>query len=225
MAAIRSRLPKHWLYIGELCMMLGCCHCGEEPSESIPPSESQSQSDSVDSVAGNEVSTDISFCQPCVAVPKRFNVTLSGWAGLYAAHASCCSAINGTYSIAMDALANYSGGGVNYYGGCNYWKSSQKCTNQNSATGTAPSCAAHATRPLIEMVSILKTISSTNMRFALTVWTITPGGFGGSFWPWVFEGVDISGDLTQCLYPTVSYVSATNPNARCSPGTVTLVPL
>ena len=210
-------------------MLLGCCHCGETPpSESTPPSvsESQSQSGSIDSFTSNEISTTPAVCEPCVAVPRRFSVSLSGWTGLYAPHATCCNGINGSYTIAIDSnFSNYSGGGVSYFGGCQFWKSSDKCTDQNSTILVAPSCARHATRPLIEMVSILKTISSTNMRFALTVWTITPGGFGSSFWPWVFESADIVGDVTKCLYPTVSDISGTNAFARCSPGTVTLTPL
>jgi hypothetical protein len=208
-------------------MLLGCCHCGQEPSESVPPSESipPSASASTSVSASNPISTTLALCEPCIAVPKKFSVTLSGWSGLFAAHNACCSEINGTYTIAIDDIANYSGGGVNYFGSCQFWKSADKCTNQNSATTVAPTCDPHATRPLIEMVSILKTISSTTMRYALTVWTITPGGFGSTFWPWVFEGADIGGDLAKCLYPTVSYVTNTNPNARCTPGTVTLVPL
>ena len=211
-------------------MLLGCCHCGETPSESIPPSASASNSASgsaSDSAsASNAISTTLALCEPCVAVPRRFSVSLSGWTGLYAPHATCCNGINGSYTITLDSnFFNYSGGGVSYFGGCQFWKSSDKCTNQNSTILVAPSCARHATRPLIEMVSILKTISSTNMRFALTVWTITPGGFGSSFWPWVFESADIVGDLTKCLYPTVSDISGVNANARCSPGTVTLTPL
>jgi len=209
-------------------MLLGCCHCGETPSESTPPSvsESQSQSGSIDSFTSNEISTTPALCEPCVAVPRRFSVSLSGWTGLYAPHATCCNGINGSYAIAIDSnFSNYSGGGVSYFGGCQFWKSSDKCTNQNSTILVAPSCARHATRPLIEMVSILKTISSTNMRFALTVWTITPGPFGSSFWPWVFESADIVGDVTKCLYPTVSDISGTNAFARCSPGTITLTPL
>jgi len=210
-------------------MLLGCCHCGETPpSESIPPSQSLPPSDSASQSvsASNPISTTLALCQPCVAVPRRFSVSLSGWTGLYAPHATCCNGINGSYTIAIDSnFFNYSGGGVSYFGGCQFWKSSNTCTNQNSATTVAPSCVHHATRPLIEMVSILKTISSTNMRFALTVWTITPGGFGSAFWPWVFESADIVGDLTKCLYPTVSDISSINAFARCSPGTVTLTPL
>jgi hypothetical protein len=207
-------------------MLLGCCHCGEEPPSESTPSESGSASaSSLDSFASNEISTDLSLCVPCLAVPRSFSVTLAGWSGLFPSHNSCCGSINGTYSISADLLANYTGGGVTAFSLCNFWKSSEKCRNHNAATNATPSCARHATRPLIEMVSIMKTIGSTSMRYALTVWSITPGGFGGSFWPWVFEGADIGGDLAKCLYPTVSYVTNTNPNARCSPGTVTLVPL
>ena len=203
-------------------MLLGCCHCGE-----TPPSESASQSlGSEDSVASNEISTDLSLCVPCLAVPRSFLVTLAGWSGLFAAHDSCCGSINGSYSITADVLANYSGGGVTAFSLCNFWKSAEKCKNHNSATTVAPTCALDATRPLVEMVSIMKTIGSTTMRYALTVWSIVPGGFGGTFWPWVFEGNDIGGDLTKCLYPTLNTTTNTpSPNARCSPGTVTLTPL
>lgn len=207
-------------------MLLGCCHCGEQVSESVPPSESNSESmpsHSVsDSVLDNQFSVGISYCNPCVAVPRNFTVTLSGWGSPYPSHLSCCGSINGSYSISADSLSNYTGGGVTYFGGCNYWRSSEKCRNHNSATNVAPSCARHATRPLIELVSILKTNSSVNMRYALTVWSIVPGGFGSVFSPWVFEGNDIT-DLNKCLYPTLNATASTN--SRCSAGTVTLVPL
>lgn len=202
-------------------MMLGCCHCGEEPSESVP-SDSVPSDSVIDSAAQESFSVGFSFCQPCVAVPRNFLVTLSGWSGLYPAHSSCCGSINGSYAISADALANYTGGGVTYFGGCNYWRSAEKCRDHNSATGVSPTCALHATRPLIELVSIMKTIGSVNMRYALTVWSIVPGGFGGSFSPWVFEGDDIT-DLNKCLYPTLNATVSTN--SRCSAGTVSLVPI
>jgi hypothetical protein len=201
-------------------MLLGCCHCGQTPSESTPPSQSQSQS-----VRPQSIDEIFSPCAPCTAVPRRFTASLSGWSGLFAAHNACCGSINGTYTISEHPLANYTGAVVHYIG-CTAWKSDTKCTNQNTATGTPPSCLPHATRPLVEMVSCMKTIGSTSMRYALTVWTITPGGFGSVFWPWIFEGDDIGGDLTKCLYPTLNAtVNSSNPNARCSPGTVTLTPL
>jgi hypothetical protein len=198
-------------------MLLGCCHCGEEPpSESTPPSSSVG-SESIDNV--------FSPCVPCTAVPRRFSVSLSGWSGLFAAHNACCGSINGAYTISEHPLANYTGA-VTYYIGCNAWKSDVKCKNQNSATGTTPDCLPHETRPLVEMVSVMKTFGSTSMRYALTVWTITPGGFGSTFWPWIFEGNDIGGDLTKCLYPTLNAtVNPLNPSRRCSPGTVTLTPI
>ena len=93
-------------------MLLGCCHCGETPSESTPPS----QSDSGSASSGASIETLIcGVCQDSVA--PRFitlNFTYSGTTGV------CCSVYSaGAYSMEYDAGLSLSTGQT-----CGAWKSS-----------------------------------------------------------------------------------------------------
>lgn len=71
-------------------MLLGCCHCNEEP-----PSSSTSGSGS------GSASVEPVGCGPCIVVPKRWLITISGWTGLTTPHDSCCSSINGDHVISL----------------------------------------------------------------------------------------------------------------------------
>jgi hypothetical protein len=79
-------------------MLLGCCHCGEEPpSESIPPSESESQSESqsqsLSDSASDESSNPYLGCSICIGgvAPAVMKATI-GYTGTGVG--LCCAAYN-----------------------------------------------------------------------------------------------------------------------------------
>jgi hypothetical protein len=59
-------------------MLIGCCHCGETPSESTPPSESSNPpSESVSSDSYSDVANSCIEDWGCAAIPRRLKVTIS----------------------------------------------------------------------------------------------------------------------------------------------------
>jgi hypothetical protein len=65
-------------------MLIGCCHCGETPSESTPPSESSNPpseslppSESVSSDSYSDVTNSCIEDWGCAAIPRRLKVTIS----------------------------------------------------------------------------------------------------------------------------------------------------
>jgi len=87
-------------------MLIGCCHCGEEPSESIPPSESESQSESIppsDSDDGPSYSEITSSCIAsfgCAAIPQRLTWTVPVATGNWDGSPDClCPNYDGTHVL------------------------------------------------------------------------------------------------------------------------------
>jgi hypothetical protein len=89
-------------------MLLGCCHCGETPSESTPPSQSLPPSTSQslppsDSASGPDYSVIGSGCISsfgCAAIPRRltWNITVSG--GSWDGNIDClCPSYNGMFTL------------------------------------------------------------------------------------------------------------------------------
>jgi len=88
-------------------MLLGCCHCGEEQSESVPPSESTpSASESVlpsESDSGADYSVIGSSCIAafgCAAIPRRLSWNISVSGGSWDGDIDCiCPPYNGTFTL------------------------------------------------------------------------------------------------------------------------------
>ena len=89
-------------------MLLGCCHCGETPSESTPPSQSlppsvsesvpPSESDSGPSYS--EISSSCISSFGCVAIPRRLTWSVAVSGGSWDGSADClCPAYDGTYTL------------------------------------------------------------------------------------------------------------------------------
>ncbi len=75
-------------------MLLGCCHCGEEPSESVPPSESASESapsDSDSETASGSSETTFTGCNSCIdaIAPLRWKATIA-YSGTTSTNGKCC---------------------------------------------------------------------------------------------------------------------------------------
>lgn len=64
-------------------MLLGCCHCGQEPSDSIPPSESSQPSASDSQPSADVIQTIDTNCAPNIRrclneiVPIRFGISVT----------------------------------------------------------------------------------------------------------------------------------------------------
>lgn len=82
-------------------MLLGCCHCGEEPSESIPPSDSfpshDNQSDSTGSSSSDSFGT--AGCNACNGnvMPVRYKIATSKIAG--SLFAGCNTEYTGNFTV------------------------------------------------------------------------------------------------------------------------------
>lgn len=199
-------------------MLLGCCHCGEEPSESIPPSESGSIPPSGD---GSNSVLDLSArdleCGDCDAVPYRWRVTLSGWtnAGGFPSHATCCGDRNTTFVLNYHpGVFNYLIGVDSYTAFCRIWTSAEFAKNQNTSP---PSCV-DAAPPLIAMGLRSSGLSATVID--LSVYTFF-GGLGGTGRHSFTR--QASG---QCFYNGFLDYSAGGSTAtpRCTHGTVSVEP-
>jgi hypothetical protein len=200
-------------------MLLGCCHCGETPSESTPPSvsQSQSQSQSVPSVSESPISERPLVCGDCDAVPYRWKVTLTGWgaAGSFPTHATCCGNRNASFIVSQHVGAfPYLIGGLNVTNFCRIWKSAEFAKNH---TASPPICTDLAP-PLIAMGLRGSGLSATVID--LSVYTAFTG----------FTPIGIHGftrqSAGQCFYSgTLNYdPGSSSSNPRCSHGTVTVEP-
>ena len=98
-------------------MLLGCCHCGETPSESIPPSQSlppstsQSLPPSTSQSSGPDYSVIGSSCISafgCAAIPRRLTWTIAVTTGNWDGKPDClCPSYNGTFTLKF-CECNYS---------------------------------------------------------------------------------------------------------------------
>jgi hypothetical protein len=87
-------------------MLLGCCHCGETPSESIPPSVSESQSES-----GSNPPPTTTGCSECTGgvAPLRYKLSVSTTSTNL-----CAQNYIGDYILSLDQS-----------GGTCFWKSAE----------------------------------------------------------------------------------------------------
>jgi len=198
-------------------MLLGCCHCGETPSESVPPSvsQSQSQSESVPSVSESPISDRPLVCGDCDAVPYRWRITLSGWgaSGSFPTHATCCESRNASFVVSQHVgVFNYTIGGLSYTNFCRIWTSSEFAKNH---TASPPSCA-DLTPPLIAMGLRGSGLSATVID--LSVYTAFTG----------FTPIGIHNFTRQaagqCFYSGALTFVNVGASPRCSHGTVTVEP-
>ena len=198
-------------------MLLGCCHCGETPSESTPPSESSHPpSESVPSISEEPISERPLVCGDCDAVPYRWKVTLAGWTFFPGkpTHATCCQARNGAYVLSAHTGAfGFNINGLGYASFCRIWKTAELAKNH---AASPPSCANVAGTPLIAMG--LRGLGPTVTVIDLSVYT--PAGFTGLFHSFSVQG---SG---QCFYSgSLAYSSGgSSIIQQCSHGTVTVEP-
>lgn len=94
-------------------MLIGCCHCGEEPpSESIPPSESTpSASESTPSASDSgpsysEISSSCISLFGCAAIPRRLTWTVPVSTGNWDGNPDClCAPYDGTHTLKFCSCA------------------------------------------------------------------------------------------------------------------------
>jgi hypothetical protein len=197
-------------------MLLGCCHCGEEESDSIPPSDSDSISPSSefsDSVV--DLSIRDLECGDCEAVPYRWKVTLAGWTAhaSFPTHATCCGARNASFILNYHPGSfAFTIGGLNPTNFCRIWTSSELSKNH---TASPPSCA-NAVAPLIAMG--LRGTGSSATVIDLSIYT----SFSG------FTPIGIHSftrqSAGQCFYSGLLNFNNVGAFPRCSHGTVTVEP-
>lgn len=198
-------------------MLLGCCHCGADVSESVPPSQSDSQPSNNQSTSIIDFSGRPLECGDCDAVPYRWRVTLSGWtfATGYASHETCCNIRNDTFLLNYHPGAfSYLIGVDNYTAFCRIWTSAEFAKNHNA---TPPSCA-DAAPPLIAMG--LRSSGASATVIDLSVYTFFGGLAGTGRHSFTRQA---SG---QCFYNgSLTYSgAASTPTPRCQHGTVTVEP-
>jgi len=200
-------------------MLLGCCHCGESPpSESVSLSES-AQSESLQSDSDGPLSTDPLTCGPCVVVPAKWIVTLSGWTGTNASHNSCCGNMNGEYLLSISSETS-TPCTVSITGHCRIWTSAQKALNLGTPLGTPPSCA-DTSPPRVQLA--LYTFAGITYHVVSVLYANT-GTFGSptsDCFQRTFTtapGCFYSGDV-----PWLQFTGSA-PQRRCNRGTVTMRP-
>lgn len=86
-------------------MLLGCCHCGDTPSESIPPSESVPSeslppSDDLSGPSYSEIASTCISAFGCAAIPRRLTWAVSVGGGNWDGKADClCASYDGTFTL------------------------------------------------------------------------------------------------------------------------------
>jgi hypothetical protein len=198
-------------------MLLGCCHCGEEPSSESVSSSDSGQSESLQSDSDGPLSTDPLTCGPCVVVPAKWIVTLSGWNGVNASHNACCSGMNGEYLLSISSRTS-TPCTVSITEHCRIWESAEKASNVSTLPGTPPSC-----------------IDSTNPRIQLGMYTF--GGNTSLVCSVLYGGVGpFSSDQADCFQYTfttragcfysgpLTWYTRGFSTPRCNIGTLTVRP-
>jgi len=171
-------------------MMLGCCHCGEEPSESVPPSESSPPSDSDGSdLLSEESSLDVVSCF-CV-FPRRWTFTLPPPNRVGAS--PCCTTYAGLRTLHYVQCTNPSQV---------VWET----TERRSTTVTGATCNAGSSLPMFQLL-IAKGVTNT---------TITLTSNGGT----INFSYAVPNASFNCLVPfTLQLVSAVGGGAVSCYGT------
>lgn len=202
-------------------MLLGCCHCGETPSESTPPSQSippsNSISQSTPGPSDGPLSTDPLTCGVCVVVPAKWVVTLSGWNGINASHDTCCGGMNGEYLLSIStATSTICTIGSSY---CRIWESAEKAKHLGTANGTPPPCT-NETSPRVMLAMTSPLPPTTNIVVSVLYGRL--GGFGTATADCFQYSFTSS---AGCFYSgPVTWFSYSGGSARCNYGTVTVRP-
>lgn len=201
-------------------MLLGCCHCGQEPSDSVPPSQSDSMPSGSAEGSDGPLSTDPLACGVCIVVPAKWIVTLSGWGGVNSSHQSCCSGMDGQYLLSISSRTS-TPCTVSSPSHCRIWESAEKARNLGTANGTPPSCA-NMTDPRIMLAMVAPFPPTTNI--VISVLYGNTGAFGTA-----------TADCFQKSFTTVSGCFYSGPVAwssftggggsrRCNYGTISVRP-
>ena len=167
-------------------MLIGCCHCGQEP-----PSESRSASQSVSqsaSQSGSAPNYTYGICN-CAAVPKTWQVV---WPAMNA-NAPCPIAA-GTYDLAYAGLKTFPG---TAYGGCT-WESASLGPRMK-VTGGAWNCQTWTTAPPAFRVFVIPSVFMDHIELlvSFSVWT---DGFGGRYLDHVVRYANTSASSSPCIH-------------------------
>lgn len=162
-------------------MLLGCCHCGETPSESFPPSASASDS-------GSAPDFTYGICD-CAAVPKIWEVI---WPAMNSNAA--CPIAAGTYELNKTADKTVPGGTPSTY--CN-WESTTIAPRMKVITGA---WACETWTPPAFRIMVAPTLWGTSFRLFVTHSVWLPSGFGGSYTDYYTQYSNASGTSSGCIH-------------------------
>jgi hypothetical protein len=171
-------------------MLLGCCHCGETPSDSTPSGSASSNPSSEGASSGNEISLFGNVCGWCSVFPRRFNAPITNAMFTFdsrgGTRTNCAefSPVDIVYtgttrSVPMAATPGTSGP-------CAVWQSVERAKNTN----VAASCADHTvSTPIIEMIA---QSGGTSVTLTLAAWHWGGSVFGsptyfGTLWRYTYN--------------------------------------
>lgn len=142
-------------------MLLGCCHCGEDPSESIPPSESTQ--------SGSGSAPDFTYGEcDCAAVPKTWELI---WPTMDSN--APCQIAAGTYELIRQGSKTFPGSA---FGGCT-WESAALAPRMK-VISSVWTCEAWPTAPPAFRVFVIPSVFITHLRLLVSYSVWTPSGFG-----------------------------------------------
>jgi hypothetical protein len=162
-------------------MLLGCCHCGETPSESFPPSDSASDS-------GSAPDFTYGICD-CAAVPKIWEVV---WPAMDAN--AVCPIAAGTYELIKTADKTVPGGTPSTY--CN-WESTTIAPRMKVITGA---WACETWTPPAFRIMVAPSIWSNHLKLFVFYSVWVPSGFGGSYQDSFTTYQNDSGSSSPCIH-------------------------
>lgn len=167
-------------------MLLGCCHCGEQPSDSFPPSESVPS----DSVSDSGSAPDFTYGEcDCAAVPKIWEVV---WPAMNANAA--CPIPAGTYQLNKTVNKTVPGGTSSLY--CN-WESSYIAPRMRVITGA---WVCQSWTPPAFRIMVAPTLWGTSLRLFVTHSVWLPSGFGGAYTDYFTQYSNASGTSSPCIH-------------------------
>jgi hypothetical protein len=193
-------------------MLLGCCHCGEEPpSESTPPSASESGSQSDDPSGIYIEDCQNGFCFGGI-YPARVRLDIPGFG---TPGVNQCAAYTGSYTI-----PNAGGGSVAYF-------SDEKILNINTGLNTIMTAGPNPASRFVISYSCGQGILGFSAITISIRWSITASSSPGALSSVRYEYFVIGS--INCLLPLTLTRGAVSPGAGpCNgtwPATVTLTPV
>lgn len=164
-------------------MMIGCCHCGEDPpSESIPPS------DSTPSGSGSTPDYTYGECD-CAAVPRIWELI---WPTMDA-NATCPIAA-GTYELTKTVNKTVPGGTPSTY--CN-WESAAIAPRMKVITGA---WVCETWTPPAFRLMVAPSLWSNHVTLFVTHSVWLPSGFGGAYTDYYTRYDNTSGSSSACIH-------------------------